>query len=333
MSEFGTLDLDLMTGEGERLQDAGQGNFLDQFVPMPIVKAGQVGSVVIRVLPPVKGGSLFVATRVHTLNGRKHHCPKPLVNGKWAREVPCPICDYYSALWRKVDKLEDAGRKEEAAKLKEEARSIKPVERYYYNAIVRSLIVDGKELKNVGPRILSIGKIVHKMIVRAILGDDTEPGLGDVTNIRTGFDFIIKKELRGTGDEAFPNYDQSKFARDPSAAGSGEELKKWAESLHDLSKLRSIKPVDFLEKELAIHRGLIPDEQEGFDIDKFDAKYAEEQQGEIDEIMKSPDVQVNVPASVTSKPKASVKKEETPLEDVSIDASEFFDELNAMDVN
>lgn len=341
MSEFETLDLSQMANEGTRLKDqGGQGSFLDQFVPMPQVKPGNTGSVAIRILPPVKGGTLFVSTRIHTLNGRKFHCPRPLVNGKWDRTKECCICDYYSALWRKADKLEDAGHKEEAEKLKNEARSIKPVERYYYNAIVRQITVDGETQKNVGPRILSVGKILHKMIVSAIVGDTDEPGLGDITNVKTGFDFIIKKELLGTGDNAFPKYDQSKFARNPSPAGTPEELKKWVETLHDLTNLRNVKEADVLEKELAIHRGLIPDESEGFDIDAFDAKYADDQQEEINDLMNHSDTQVSVPADVPSdNTEATAESSETEsapadtteaVDDVQIDDEEFLKELEDM---
>lgn len=335
---FETINIEQISTEDSRLSDAGgQGSFLDQFVPMPQVKPGQVGSVVIRILPPKKGGSLFVSTRVHTLNGRKLHCPRPLVNGKWDRNVDCPICDYYSALWRKADKLEDAGHKDEAEKLKNEARSIKPIDRYYYNAVVRTLQVGDDTQKNVGPRILSVGKTLHKMIVRAIVGDDHEEGLGDITNIKAGFDFIIKKELRGTGDNAYPNYDQSKFARDASPAGDPDEIAKWAENLHDLSKLRNVKDMEALMKELAIHRGLVPDESEGFDIEAFDKQYQEEHQGEIDELMSHSDTQVSVPADVVSDDTVSETTEaaaestvEEPVavdEDIQIDDEDLLKEI------
>lgn len=338
MSEFGSMDLGIMADEDSRLSDAGgQGSFLDQFVPMPQVKQGQTGSVVIRILPPAKGSKLFIPTRVHTINGRKVHCPRPLVNGKWDRNTECCICEYYSALWRKADKLNDAGAKEEAAKLQNEARGIKPIERYYYNAMVRSLMVDGQEHKNVGPRILSIGVTLHKQIVRAIMGDDTEKGLGDITHIERGYDFIIKKELRGTGDNAFPNYEQSKFARDQSPLGTPEEIAQWAANLHDLSKLRNIKENSVLEKELAIHRGLLPDDAEGFNIDDFDAKYANDAQGEINELLQHGNkTQVSVPASVKSEPVAaevvtSVAEElSEEVSDVQIDDEDFLAELKEM---
>jgi hypothetical protein len=279
MSDFGVLDLEEMMGEGTRLAGTGGGgeggsNWLDMFVPMPEVKVGSTGSVTVRILPPVKGGKLFQYTRLHLINGRKYHCPKPLINGKWDKNTPCPICDYYNALWRRIEELEKKGVKEEAEDLKREARLIKPIERYYYNAIVRELRSEKGVEKNVGPRILSVGKILHKMIVRAIIGDENEKALGDVTHPKTGYDFVIRKELRGMGKDAFPNYDRSSFARESSPLGTADEIAKWQSNLHDLTKLRTLKGIEELETQLAIHRGLIPDTAEqGWSIDEFDAKY------------------------------------------------------------
>jgi hypothetical protein len=167
MAEFGTLNLEEMAGEDARLKEqGGSAGFLDQFVPMPEVKPGQTGSVAVRVLPPVKGGKLFQYNRVHTINGRKVHCPRPLVNGKWDRNVACPICDYYSSLWRRSTRSRRPGKDcPEAKPLKDEARGMKPVERYYYNAIVRSMLVDGKELKNEARESLSSARSSTNSII------------------------------------------------------------------------------------------------------------------------------------------------------------------------
>ena len=267
--EFGTFSFEDLATEDSRLNNEGMGNFLDQFFPMPDVKPGQTGSVAARILPPVKGGRLFQYTRIHMINGRKVHCPRPLINGKWDRSVYCPICEYYALLWRKADKLDEQGLKAEADKLKDEARQIKPIERYYYNAIARKLVVEGVEKLNQGPRILSIGKILHKMIVRAIVGDENEAALGDITNIRSGYDFIVRKEMNGE----YPKYDRSSFAREPSPLGTPDEIKIFVANLHDLTKLRTLKTTEELEEELAIHRGLIPDKADNFDVDKFDSKF------------------------------------------------------------
>lgn len=278
MAEFGALDLEDMVGEDARLSEKNQRRD-NQIVPLPKPKPGQTNLVQVRILPPSKGAKLFQYTRLHMItgsSGKMHsiHCPKPLLAGKWDRNTPCPICDYYNSLWRQIDKLEDQGKKEAAEKLREEARSLKPIERYYYNAIVRSIVDEqGNKETNVGPMILSVGKTVHKMVVRAIVGDETEAALGDITHPKKGYDFLIKIENRG-GKENFPNYDRSAFARESSPLGTAEEIKKWVEGLHDLTTLRVLKGVEDLERELARHRGLIEDEDDGgFNTEEFDAKF------------------------------------------------------------
>jgi hypothetical protein len=331
MTEFGSLNLEDISSEDARLNNEGNagGGFLDQFVPMPEVKPGQTGSVAVRILPPAKGAKLFQYNRTHKINGRSIHCPRPLVNGKWERNVPCPICDYYNSLWKTIDKIEKQHGKDcpEAEPYKEEARDLKPVERYYYNAIVRSMTVDGKEMKNVGPRILSVGKILHTMIIRAMVGNPGDPDskLGNIADLKNGWDFIIRKSVT-LGSEAFPKYDSSSFARNPSPAGAPEEISVWAANLQDLSKLRNPREVELLEKELAIHRGLIPDETETFDTTSFDAKWGKKASDEVSSVVeksKSTKTQVSVAADVVSEP-------ELPTEDLAIEDDSFLKELEEM---
>ena len=330
MSDFGTLDLEEMAGEDVRLNEAGQANFLDQFVPMPEVKPGQTGTVSVRILPPVRGGKLYQYNRTHKLNNRSIHCPRPLINGKWDRNVPCPICDNYSSLWSQIDKLEKAGHKKEAEKLKQEARAIKPVERYYYNAIVRSMPGEGGNvLTNVGPRFLSVGKQLHKQFIRAIVGDDADPDskLGNITDIKNGYDFIIRKEL--TAGDGFPKYERSGFARQPSPAGTPEEVKKWVETLNDLTKLRNPRDLETLEKELAIHRGLIADDvTEKFDTNSFDAKWNKKQSQEVQEILEHKTGGVSVISDV---PVSETTTTAVKAEDIAIEDEDFLNALEEME--
>ena len=327
MSGFGAINLEDLQGEDQRLNAEPTEGFLDNFVPMPDVKPGQTGVVAVRILPPIAGGRLFQSTRLHLVNGRKCHCPKELRDGKYDKHTPCAICDYYNALWRNADKAEEAGRIEEAERYKEEARKLKPIERYYYNAIVRKLVDEKGEHHNVGPRILSVGKVLHKMIVRAIIGDETEPPLGDITHPKTGYDFLIKKELRGTGGDAWPNYDRSCFARDPSVLGTAEDIQKWVDNLHNLKELRILRSNDELEKEIAIHRELIPDEKtsQGMDIDKFDAKYRKPQVS-VGVNLSQEDAISNAVGTASVTPTAEVHKDE----DVNIDMDEFTKELEGI---
>lgn len=322
MSEFGTLNLDEMQTEFTRLtKGGGQVNFLDQFVPMPTVKPGQVGVVVVRILPNKVGEKLFQYNRTHKLNGRSIHCPRPLEGKTFSKKVPCPICDYIASLWSQADRLKKSGSTDQAQKLIDEAREIKPVERYYYNAIVRSLVDStGATLTNVGPRILSVGVGLHEFFMRSIFGDENDPEakIGNFTDISNGYDLIIRKEL--TAGDGYPKYERSSFKKESSPAGTPEEIRTWVQNMHDLTKLRNPKDKDYLEKELAIHRGLIPDDTtEKFDTKSFDAKWTKNKTEEINEIMahKSGGVVVpeNVASEVAAAASSSVVSEDIPIED------------------
>jgi hypothetical protein len=324
MSEFGKLNLDEMAQEDQRVNSDQQASFLDKFVPMPKPKPGQTGVVAVRILPPLKGKRLYNYTRIHNINGRKVHCPKRLVQGKWDK-TPNPIVDFYNSLWRDADKFEQAGRRDEAERCKSEARSIKPIERYYYNAIVRKLTdAEGNTHSNVGPRILSVGKTLHKMIVRAIVGDEVEEALGDITDPQTGYDFHIKVEMRGTGNESYPNYDRSSFARDPSPLGTPEEVQKWVSEMHDLDELHRIVPLDELNKELAIHRGLIEDEKEGFNVNDFDAKYGRVASDEeaVDSVVSS---------KATTNTTSVAATTESEVEEVEVGDEDFLRQMQEME--
>jgi len=266
-----SLDIAELQNENNRLSQEGGGDFLENFVKLP---EGN-GFVVMRLLPPAAPGMFgrdknrfYVSTRVHRVNNKSFHCPKVLENGKWNGD--CPICTYYSWLWKESEKKS----KGEANAMQAKARAIKPVERYYYNVLVRQQHNEksGEMEKNVGPKIYSTGKTVHKMIIRAIVGDEAldEKPLGDVTNPKTGRDFKLVKKMVKSGEDNFPNYSDSKFL-DPSPLGTPDEVTKWLANLHDLEALRNIKPVEELKHELKVHLGLIQESnnQGGFDPREF----------------------------------------------------------------
>jgi len=271
-----SLNLAELQGEAARLKEGNSGggnDFLANFVKFP---EGN-GVVVVRLLGPAATGlfgreksPFYQATRIHRVNGKSIHCLKSLSGSKWDGE--CPICRYYNWLWQESEKKGP----EEAAQLQARARAIKPIERYYYNCIVRKEVDEqtGEVRENVGPKILSVGKTLHKMIVRAIVGDETlqEPALGDVTDVKVGRDFKIIKTMRQSGKDAFPNYDTSKFL-DPSALGTPDQAKLWLGNVHDLVALRMIREADELKVELKKHLGLIPNDEggSGFDPTEFQA--------------------------------------------------------------
>lgn len=231
--------------EADRLENKSKGNFLDNFVAMP---EGE-GVITIRLLPAKEGKSLpFVVSRTHRINGHTVHSPLELVNGKWVGN--CPVNNYYRHLWKMVEK--ENGERREA--LMAEARAIKPVERYYWNAVVRS--ADG----NSSVKIFSCGKQLHSKIIRAIVGSPEvdEPALGDVCDWKDGRDLKIIKRMVKTGPESYPNYNESKFMG-PTVAGTKDEILKWRASLFDLDTLRVVKTYDELVGEVNEHRGIKPE--------------------------------------------------------------------------
>ena len=278
-------------------------DYLDKFVMTP-----EEGTFIVRLLPPSNGMKLpFQATRLHKLNGRSYHCRKTLQAGKWVGQTGvCPVCDHYNWLWNCANKL--TGR--EAEELITIARRIKPIERFYYNCIVRD------DQSQTGTKILSIGKILHKKIICAFVGDPTIPALKKMGNIcdttgKEGRDFMIVKVLQG----GFPNYAQSQFL-DISPLGEPNKVKDWLATCHNLAELRSLKEVDELEKALQQDLGIIPAETAGgYDPSKF---------------LKGSNVKPNTAASVET-PVAKPAKVMSPVveeaEEVMAD-TDFLNELN-----
>lgn len=268
------IDFAAMQEEADRLEtQPGQANdVLDKYVIFP---PGD-GAITVRLLPPSPGQKMpFQWTRTHRLGQRNIHCPKVLQGERYVGE--CEICKYYNYLWKQS---EDPSKSEnERKQLQAKARAIKPVERYYYNCIVRSWTNPKTEKveKNVGPKILSIGKMLHKMIIRAFVGDAKldEPRLGDVTDLTAaeGRDFKIMKQMVQSGNDSYPQYNLSKFL-DKSAAGTEQEIAKWMAELHDLQALRILKSPEELETELGKYLGCVVDEKNTFDPTKFQKKPA-----------------------------------------------------------
>lgn len=264
------LDLGSLQNDYKTLKSAegSTGSFLENFVRMPEGK----GSVVMRLLPPAPKGAFdrdenpfYLVTALHRVNNKSLHDIREYVNGKWVGRNP--IVEYMRQLWKESEQVAPA----EAEQKKALYRQIKPVERYYYNVIVREeRAEDGTVKKNVGPKILSVGKTVHEIILRGILGDTemNQPRLGDVTDFKTGYDFKLVKTIRKSGDQQFPNYESSHFL-EQSPAGDPDECKKWMENLHDLKALRILKTYEELEHELLVHLGLKQEASGGFDVSKY----------------------------------------------------------------
>ena len=111
------------------------------------------------------------------------------------------------------------------------ARQIKPRARYYMNVVDR----ESGEV-----RILSIGVILFKKIVGAILDGD----FGDITDLEEGHDFKIHKEMEGQ----WPKYDQSQARPKSTPAGSKAEAAEWMDSLHDIHALVPLEEYEEVKK-------------------------------------------------------------------------------------
>lgn len=217
------IDLDALRAKHAELSNPGSGNansdFLSNFLQV------QEGTNVVRVLPGKDEDTLFYAeTKIHRVpdeqgNVKNYHCRK--IHGE-----PCPICETYYALWKEPNKDEDL------------ARQIKPRSRYYMNVLDRD---------SGSVRILSIGVILFKKIIAAMLDED----FGDITDLETGHDFKIIKQMEGQ----WPKYDQSQPRPKSSVAGSKAEIAAWMDTLHDIHAL--VKLEDYEETKI-VAQGLFP---------------------------------------------------------------------------
>jgi hypothetical protein len=268
------INMAAMLAEAERLADnagGGKKGFIDNFVKTP----EKGGMVVIRLLPPSHGQELpYIASKVHKINDRNVHCRCELTNGRWGGD--CPICDYYKYLYKERDKAEKQGRADRVEALETEARSIKGVEKYYYNAMVRGSDPEDGEANPCGqseadgPLIFSANQTIHKKVLRAYAGDKAAKvkPIGDITDTATGRDLRIVKIFKPGNKWA--EYDDSKFL-EPSPLGTPDQVKAWKSKQHDLTTLRKVPSWDESDRELRIHLKLEEDSgpKTGFDPTKY----------------------------------------------------------------
>ena len=215
------IDLEALRKKQEQLNNpAGANNnnadFLQKFYQIP------EGSNAVRILPWKDDEKEFYAeTKIHRVpqpdgNVKNIHCRK--VHGE-----KCPMCDLYYGLWK-------TGRKED----EDLARKIKPRARYYMNILDR----ESGDIK-----IRSVGVILFKKIIGAMLDED----FGDITDVETGHDFKIVKEMEGQ----WPKYDQSQPRPKSSPMGSKAEIASSMDSLHEIHDLVKLEDYEEVKKAAA----------------------------------------------------------------------------------
>lgn len=192
------------------------------------------GCTRIRILPPMKDYSADEGESDNIYETRRQHyntgnfatqCSKTLQGDRWVGN--CPICDRYNELWSESRQHDMSGDTSRARQLQESARNIKPVERFYYNVIVR-----GQE--NKGPQIYAVPKSVHKQIIELMLGREGDYGeepLGDITDPIEGLDLRVIKEQKGP----FPQYTVVPTHK-PSPLGTNEQMRVWLNNMWSLAK-------------------------------------------------------------------------------------------------
>lgn len=276
--DYEELDLNEIRNEHKRLSQDNQGAANDEYIKTYVRMPERDGFVSMRILPRKKGQKLFCATRIHTLTNpttgqkRTYHCPKEFskdaATGREYWRGDCIICKVYHDTWQKSETL--SGKEQE--NMQNRARELKPLERYYYNVIVRSEKDNrtGQTTTNVGPKIFSCGKQVHAKIMLAIAGDDStgEKSLGDITHPVTGRDFRLIKKVVKSGPREYPNYDNSKF-EEASSAGTSEELERWLSNLHDLTQQRKLKNAEELKHALRVHTGMVTEGTQDTELEEF----------------------------------------------------------------
>ena len=211
------IDLDALRKKHEQLNNpAGasqNSDFLQKFYQIP------EGTNAVRILPWKDDEKEFYAeTKIHRVpqpdgNVKNIHCRK--VHGE-----KCPMCDLYFGLWK-------TGRKDD----EDLARKIKPRSRYYMNILDR----DSGDVK-----ILSVGVILFKKIIGAMLDED----FGDITDVESGHDFKIVKEMEGQ----WPKYDQSAPRPKSSELGSASEVASVMDSLHNIHDLVKLEDYEEVKK-------------------------------------------------------------------------------------
>lgn len=251
MSNYGIEDINMEQMSLEAAALNKETTAMDNFVKMP----EKEGYVLLRLLPALKGKWHFCSTRIHRLgeypNSKTFHCLRQRVKTPkgfmWLNpsnnpKDDCPLCQKYGELW----KIANNQHGDEQIRTQNTARGIKPIERFYWNTVVRQQLNPKTNSMdtNVGPKVFSCGKTLQTIIVDSINGNQITGlrKLGNVLHPADGRDFrLVKKIKKGNAGFEYPDYAQSSF-EDISPLGSDDDIKGWLANLHDLDSYRVLLP-------------------------------------------------------------------------------------------
>lgn len=175
--------------------------------------------VQVRFLPAVSENLPYFVFRYHHQSGWKNPsvCHKDFVNGKW--EGKCLICHHYNEFWKDGPPRFYRGDKDKN-KFQNAIRTLKPLERFFWNIVIR-----GEE--SAGTLQWASGSFIQKTVLVGMLGSESFHPLGDVTDLKSGYDLIIRRHPDRMGEMQYPNYSSSGFASAPSPLGTEEQIHKW----------------------------------------------------------------------------------------------------------
>lgn len=164
------------------------------------------GKYEIRLLPRVPGlvtvadpneKQNYIVRKQHYFgDGRGYQCSKVFDGTRWIGH--CPACQYWEGLWAAISKADKKGQRKTADRLRTKAKSMKGMERYYYNVIV----FDKETNQWKGPFVWSVGINIHTTLSNIQKGypdSDGDYNGFDLFDPEKGHNLIISRKKIGSG--------------------------------------------------------------------------------------------------------------------------------------
>ena len=207
----------------------------------------------VRILPPANSEEdlFYEETQLHSIKsgGRFHYlrCRKASDN------ETCPICEAHYGLWKRINDRKERGLDVDHLMKAAKATWAKP--RFFVNVLNR-------ETNDV--QVMSCSNQLFDRIMYGIFGDpedeEIQRPLGDVTDLKEGYDFKVRKYAEGNKDIC--TFETSLFAPEPSELGTAKEIEAIMGQLHDLKQ--EIGSSDYnTMSEIAKIYSATPDPEEG----------------------------------------------------------------------